>query len=272
MYDKIYIITKSTRDLSFLGDICEIVKFKRTENFEFFADDNELVFFFPDGREIKNPPKIHAKNILNFDLEAIKICSNKIDCRQKLQMANAPIPKTWYRIQNAQIPYIIRREYHSMGLGVEIIRKMRDHRRKERVIKNKHRLYFSELIDVEKEYRAFILNGQIFLIFDRDWQGDLESTLKQREGIRMHHLDFNRREASDEVSKKYQQACIDAMKAINLDYGAVDFVIDKNGKMYILELNTRPFANGQIVKDAWKKALQDLKDGNPITPFKYEVE
>lgn len=94
MYDKIYIITKSRRDLNFLKDTCEIVKFKKMENFEFFANDNELVFFFPDGKEIKNPPKIYAKNILNFNLEAIKTCSNKIECRRKLEMSSVPIPKT----------------------------------------------------------------------------------------------------------------------------------------------------------------------------------
>ena len=272
MYDKIYIITKSRRDLNFLKDTCEIVKFKKMENFEFFANDNELVFFFPDGKEIKNPPKIYAKNILNFNLEAIKTCSNKIECRRKLEMSNAPIPKTWYRIQNARVPYIIRREYHSMGMGLQIIRKGRDHRQQERIIKNKHRLYFSELIDVEKEYRAFVLDGQIFLIFDRDWQGDIESTLKQRESVRANMLDFNRREASNEISKEHRQLCIDATKAVDLDYGAVDFVIDKSGKLYVLEINTTPFMNGQIVKDALIKAFEDLKNGIPITPFKYEVE
>lgn len=270
-YDNIYIITKSRRDLSFLSEVCDIVRFKRGK-FDFFADDNELVFFFPDGREIKEPPNIYAKNILNFDLDAITIASNKIICRRKLEENNICIPKTWYRVKNAKPPYIIRQQYHSMGQNIEIVKKEREHKFRQVSLRNERGLYFSELLDVDKEYRAFVLNGGVFLIFDRDWQGSLKETLLQRDSLRTNNLDFNRREASDDISEEYKENCIKAMKAIGLDYGAVDFVIDKKGKMYILELNTRPFMDGKIVQDALKKAFQDLKEGIPLTPFKYEVE
>lgn len=272
MYNNIYIITSSNRDLSFLSEVCEIIKFSKKENFEFSAEDDDLVFYFPDGTLITNPPVINAKNLLNFNFEGIELASNKIECRKKLAKENIPIPKTWYKISEAQVPYIIRKQYHSMGLETKIIKRKIDHEKRKKIIRAKDKLYFSELINVRREYRAFVLNNKILLIFDRDWKGSIEKTLKEREQIRRRRRDFSRIEASSKIKIEDQEVCINAMKAINLDYGAVDFVIDKKDNIYVLEINTRPFMDGQIVKDALKKAFKDLKDGKQIKPFQYEVK
>ena len=271
MYKKIYWVTSSNREVSFMNDVCEIIKFKGGKPFEFSCKEDELIFFFPQGRELREPPKLNG-NVLNYNLKSVVLASNKIECRKVLATKGIPIPKTWFHVKDAKIPYIIRRQYHSMGMEMEIVQKMREHRFQEKVIKNKHKKYFSELLDVDKEYRAIVLKDQIILVYDRDWQDDIYKTIIKRNRLRRQGANFKRREASDEISEQHKQICVDAMKAIGLEYGAVDFVIDKKGDMYVLELNTRPFMDGKIVKDALIKSFEDLKEGKPLTPFKYEVK
>lgn len=44
------------------------------------------------------------------------------------------------------------------------------------------------------------------------------------------------------------QLAIDAVKALGLDFGAVDIVEDKHGKFFVLEVNTAPGLEGQTIK------------------------
>lgn len=44
------------------------------------------------------------------------------------------------------------------------------------------------------------------------------------------------------------QLAIDAVKALGLDFGAVDIVEDKHGKLFVLEVNTAPGLEGQTIK------------------------
>lgn len=62
----------------------------------------------------------------------------------------------------------------------------------------------------------------------------------------------------DEARDKLAMASI---KALGLDFGAVDIIEDKKGKLYVLEVNTAPGLEGQTI-EAYTTALEQLANAH----------
>jgi glutathione synthase/RimK-type ligase-like ATP-grasp enzyme len=64
-----------------------------------------------------------------------------------------------------------------------------------------------------------------------------------------------------EPSKVRDLLAVQAVSVLGLDFGAVDIIEDKNGKFYILEVNTAPGIEGQTVP-LYASALKELSNGH----------
>ena len=267
MKEVIWITNGTTRRFNFIDDVenASYIKFARRESPIITLKENQIGIYYPTTGGF---PKIHGEKVINTNQKAIETARNKREFRIFCIENDIPIPKTWFRIKDAEIPYIIRREYHSLNLNMIVVDKGRRHRENEKWIKNKHKLYFSKVLDIENEYRMFVLDNKIVLIFDRDWRGNLEDTINHRDGVRRNpELTFTRRECYDEISEEHKQICLDAVKKLGIGFTAVDFAIDKEGKLYILEMNTHPTISGEIVQEALAHATRQLINEEEITPY-----
>ena len=108
-----------------------------------------------------------------------------------------------------------------------------------------------------REYRVMILNGEIFLVYNRQLFRGLERTLKKREYLRRTHS-FRRYECAAELTQAEKDLCLNAFKYIGLYYGAADLAIDRKGNAYILEINTSPMLNSSFVQGYLKTAVEKL--------------
>lgn len=123
-----------------------------------------------------------------------------------------------------------------------------------------HKFYVKYFIKT-REFRIHVLNGEAF------WVQEKKKKLKEHGGgedkyIRSHdrgwcfafkHLD---KEPCPELVK---EVAIKAIKAVGLDFGAVDIGWNKNGKVCVFEINTAPgIENSTTV--AYGKAFGKLLD------------
>lgn len=224
-----------------------------------WIEDNEIQendkILFIAGNVLISP--IHKDKIIG-SVDAIRLAKHKVRAREFFQKNGISVPKTWFDYDEAVMPFIARPRFHSMNSSFYIIRNYKDKRIFSRKLDyNPKHWYFSEVIDVDKEYRVMILDGEVFLVYNRMLGEDLEDTLSVRDAARRDNA-LVRYEASAEVSQENIQLCVDAMNLLGLGYGAVDLIVDKNGKGYIVEVNTTPSLSGELVKEALRAAVIKL--------------
>ena len=103
---------------------------------------------------------------------------------------------------------------------------------------------YVQYIFKESEYRVHVCNGQVI---------DTQRKIKDPEQdvvtwkIRSHANGFIFVRNGVENVLDRDTIAINAVKALGLDFGAVDIVVDKNGQHYVLEVNTAPGLEGQTV-------------------------
>lgn len=75
--------------------------------------------------------------------------------------------------------------------------------------------------------------------------------------VRSHANGFIFQVTNIEPSEARDKLATSAVKALGLDFGAVDIIEDKKGKLYVLEVNTAPGLEGQTI-EAYTTALEQL--------------
>jgi hypothetical protein len=110
---------------------------------------------------------------------------------------------------------------------------------------------FQELIDKDYEWRVTIVGDQVFPI-------KINSQEHKETMIDWRHPDFIMKlcHQISELPKNLTDKCLSMMKILGLSYGAFDFIVDKQGKAYFLEVNSNPqwywleHLTGVLISDA----------------------
>ena len=171
--------------------------------------------------------------------------------------------------------------------------------------------YFQSFIDIKTEYRLHVVGDEVIYAVKKvarnkdDLRGDYEAHHKDQinnyadrkeEKLDEKTVDFvlnriSRKEATgvdmvtrsntrgwkfsrvtlDKVNKDLAAEAIKAVKALDLDYGAVDCCIDQDGKAWIIECNTGPGLEGSPL-EAWIKSLKNLLSGKVSLKKKESAE
>lgn len=104
---------------------------------------------------------------------------------------------------------------------------------------------YTQYVFKEKEFRIHATQTEVF------------DTRRKIRDPKTEPLDWKIRSAKNgfifaakniEPNAARDQLAIDAVKALGLDFGAVDIVEDKHGKFFVLEVNTAPGLEGQTIK------------------------
>jgi len=189
----------------------------------------------PISKDYKSPK---GGQRLNSD-QSIKISKNKPLSRKMLADKKVSIPKTWFRIEDAVIPYIARPKYHAQGRDFIVIRTEEEHKKFLESKKYDTTWYFSELLNVKREIRVILLDEDIVYAFDFPLFETPELTVEKRHSIMGTKEDLGWIDNSNIINEDDKKLCIDALKAIGLKYGTVDLLITETGT-YITEINYMP--------------------------------
>ena len=176
-----------------------------------------------------NKPAINA-HINSFD---------KFQAFEQFEEYHVPCPIT-FRINNWQLhsmptkqePWLARKRNHIKGKDIVICQNQRT------VIQaTETHDFFSVYIPTKTEFRVWVFKDKAFSVSEKLYKGEGEYT-----GI-MRNRRFGFKFEAQDHQLENDALCkpaIAAVKSLNMDFGAVDILQGKDGKYYVLEVNSMP--------------------------------
>lgn len=192
-------------------------------------------------------PNLDTARTINKS-EAIKAASSKIATFRRLADAGVCIPRWTTKREEAagwETTVFGRTSEGFAGRGIKVYTG-------DKSLGN-HQLY-TEFVPNEREYRLHVVGGEVVSVQRKYLErphlvgdGYLKNTA--------HGYVFKTPERGLNTSRK--EAAVQAVSALGLDFGAVDLIIDAEGKEYVLEVNTAPSLSPMRV-DQYLNALRPL--------------
>lgn len=185
--------------------------------------------------------KRRANTKLNPDTTNVR---NKRLMRQLFAQNGVPMPKLFTLeeaieyVGNTGKPVIGRPDRHSKGRGLWKCLTIRDimkaivGTRKKRAA-----THFMEYIDTPREYRCHVFLGKSIRLSEKDFDSD-RSDARTARGL---YVTKKPRHNVAHVRKAAKKA----LKAVRMDFGAVDVLADDNNA-YVLEVNSAPCLGGSL--------------------------
>lgn len=121
-----------------------------------------------------------------------------------------------------------------------------------------HHAWYSLFIPNDREYRLHVVGGEVV----RTQRKYLERPHERKsEYIQNHTNGYVFKAPQMRLNRDREQLAINAVKELELDFGAVDLIVDPNGKAYLLEVNTAPGCS-PLTLSAYARALRRLLDAS----------
>lgn len=197
----------------------------------------------------------HFKHILNKPKQITRIGS-KIDALRKMKDQGVPVPEFSEYRSDLDYPMLGRNFNHTQGQDIEYLENEEDECESD---------YYVQFIPVKKERRYHVFKNKV-----------ISATYKfggEREGkgafCRNYHTGWKFSTYTPE--ENLSEIAIKAVQALSLDFGAVDIIIGRDNKPYVLEVNTAPglipmraeeYANA--IKEWAGKQTTPRRDEEPI--------
>lgn len=170
---------------------------------------------------------------------------------QTLGRSGISVPQLWTNNQwddaGKHLPVVARNRQHSHGTDIRVIRRL-----DKLQAWSRQRDFFTKLIDVSREFRT--------QVFRSAHLGTYEKILRHPE-MRKSIIARNLRNGyvfelctGESIPRSGVDLCRNAIAALGLDFGAVDWVLDRQGRAYVLEVNTAP---GGEDSRQWLQSLAD---------------
>lgn len=202
--------------------------------------------------------ELPSNNALVYNTcEGIRNASNKARGRDIMYRAGVSVPKAVSPrlIKSRHLPVIARPHVHAQGKNFIVLRTKREYARHY----DTSRYYYSRYIDKDQEFRVHCAHGKVLRL--------LEKPRPAEGGMAWNHHNVEdpfvivRHSQSQPYVEVMKQALM-AVQALGLDFGAAD-VIFKNGRAYVLEVNTAPsIESSEISSSKWGRYFNWLFRSN----------
>jgi glutathione synthase/RimK-type ligase-like ATP-grasp enzyme len=203
---------------------------------------------------------------------AIHACNNKRDSRLAMQDAHVSVPRTWdaHYVFGPESPFgggfvtgarrfVLRPEYHAQGRHLwvgtdnEILAAIREH--------NVFTGYVSELIDKVAEYRVYVIQGRIACVAQKTPGNPQDVAWNVARGGRFDNVRFGNWPLS-----AIREALLAAV-VVGTDFCGVDVMMDREGRAYVLEVNSAPSLTSPYRQQCFAKCFDWILDGKEVGPF-----
>ena len=156
--------------------------------------------------------------------DALELAKHKYNSLIRFREFGLPVPNFSLNADKLKFPILGRRFYHACGTDIQFIGNM------DSMVECE---YYIEFIPVEDEYRYHVVCGKIVNASEK-YGGNMKAYCRNlRTGWRYRDV------KSYEVHPYVPDLAKWAIKALRLDFGAVD-IITSNNYPYLLEVNTAP--------------------------------
>lgn len=161
--------------------------------------------------------------------DALAKASDKYLSLQLLRDAGVRVPNFSEDPEELQYPFLGRRRQHARGTDVVLVLQKGD-------ILRRSRDYYVQYIPTTREFRLHVVGGKVI----RTQGKFLDRPELAVPWIRNYATGYRFRAPRRQLNGSRVEAAVNAVRALGLDFGAVDLLIGNDGLEYVLEVNTAP--------------------------------
>lgn len=114
---------------------------------------------------------------------------------------------------------------------------------------------YTEYIKKVSEFRLHVFGDEVFIVQRKARKHDVPDAEVNWQ-IRNHANGFIFARGGVDVPQEHKDLAVKAVKALGLDFGAVDLIVTKKGEAFVLEVNTACGMEGQTLDDYVQKFIQ----------------
>lgn len=207
---------------------------------------------------IKNK-KLNKKNIYNQQ-ELLPLSGNKVTFAENFGKFNW-LPKTVFTKEEAEkgavgFPVIAKIKDGHSGLGIQKF----DTAEELKKSKDKFDL-FCQFIDFDREYRVMFCQDKIILINERVPTVDNESSIrtkKAKDKINFVYVYQDMNKVEEGFVKEMYKICKDIKTVLDLNLWSIDVVIDKKGKVWVMETSSATGLGSVKMCEVYKAIYEDF--------------
>jgi hypothetical protein len=190
------------------------------------------------------PDGAHQRRINN--VSAIAAASDKLGSLSKLREAGVRVPDFSTDPTELEFPFLGRKRSHARGTDVVLCLQAGDYKRRPRD-------YYVQYVPTLREFRVHVVGDEVIRV-----QGKfLDHPELAVPWIRNHAHGYRFRAPRRRLNRGRLEQAVLAVKALGLDFGAVDLLIGDDGQTYVLEVNTAPSCS-PLTGGAYIAAFQRL--------------
>ncbi len=193
-------------------------------------------------------------SVLNADL---RIAASKVVAYAALEHAGIAHPYMFADAEAAMTcgqPFLGRRDGLSGGRGIVVYQEGQ---------KPASHDFYTQLIACRREYRLHVFNDHIIAI-QKKLIADARSIIHNHDnGVTFQHIPDQAFNIGTNTTREIKDMAINAVRAVNLDFGAVDFIQEQGtNKLYVLEVNTAPGIRTDSIYNAYLAAFRLYVEGS----------
>ena len=174
------------------------------------------VRFIPDEQTFNRMSKIEAN-------------TDKYNSLRVMDSEGIQVPDYSRTVEDLSYPILVRSTNHREGQDINLILQERD----DYLTSND---FYTQYIPVQMEYRVHVAFGNILKLYEKRLRSESDNhPVIRNSGT--GNVFLNPR---DPVPEEVRDESLRALRALGLEYGAVDVILGENDEVYVLEVNTAP--------------------------------
>lgn len=221
--------------------------------------DAEMIFRWGTITSLPNGPKVVNKK------SALETSGDKRGFRITLSDAGLA-PKTFgslddLLINSPQWPsgaLLVRPAHHKRSEGMYLCKSPQELLKAIKDIDGRY--YISEFVNKQKEFRVFVAQNRVVWMIEKHPKSADEISWGCVEDGNFDYVGWS------EWPKKVVKVALESMKLSGLDFGAVDILVDEDGRALVTEINTAPWLSPYYIKCIAKVFSYIVKNGRDHFP------
>lgn len=217
-------------------------------------EEYDLVIRWGSRRSITTP----SDAVLN-PRRQIRANTDKLNSLEVLEDADIPVPQFTRDASeigsptddtSLSYPVLGRSENHSQGSDINLILQQRD-------LSLTDNDFFVDYEPTQMEYRVQVFNGEIVKVHEKRLETEAAREEDYTPYIRNHQKNWVFVNERGDTPDAVRENAIDAVDALDLDFGAVDVIHTEDDEVLVLEVNTAPTLDennlrryGEQIKDS----------------------
>lgn len=225
---------------------------------ETVPNDAEYVFRWGSVKTIQNGPKIVNK------ASAISTTSDKKNFRMLLSsqglapLSFSSLEDMWMKMENwPNGPFLVRPAHHQRSENMHLATSPQELVKAVKKIQSEvsAEYYISEFVNKQREFRVFVCQNRILWMIEKHPKSADELSWGCVEQGNFDYVGWS------EWPQNVAKTALLSMKASSLDFGAVDIIVDEEGRALTTEINTAPWLSPYYIKCIGKAFKHIVENG-----------